>query len=167
VLVNSSTLSDIATSKAGGRIAFLARAAARVVTTSTHDLRMPPRSFIRFGAIYFGGVSHITPRLNGFSSRCVPPCLGDNPSGKFTCNRPGGSYEEALYYHRSVLGHDLGLCRQRMRSRFVALELQLVGIERRVHVLELRFAALEQLVPLGLRFTTPTVQFGGVELQFE
>jgi hypothetical protein len=54
-----------------------------------------------------------------------------------------------------------------MRSRFVALELQLVGIERRVHVLELRFAALEQLVPLGLRFTTPAVQFGGVELQFE
>jgi hypothetical protein len=37
-----------------------------------------------------------------------------------------------------------------MRSRFAALELQIVGIERRVHVLELRFAALElQVVALG------------------
>jgi hypothetical protein len=80
----------------------------------------------------------------------------------------GGSHEEALYHRRSVLGHDLGLCRQRMRSRFAALELQLVGIERRVHVLELRRAALElQLVALGLRFSTPTVQLGGVELRFE
>jgi hypothetical protein len=42
-----------------------------------------------------------------------------------------------------------------MRSRFAALELQLVGIERRVHVLELRFVALErQLVTLELRFAT-------------
>src|SRR3984957_7043779 len=73
--------------------------------------------------------------------------MGGWPSGKFTCNRPGGSHEEALYHRRSVLGHDLGLCRQRMRSRFAALELQLVA--------------------LGLRFSTPTVQLGGVELRFE
>jgi hypothetical protein len=55
-----------------------------------------------------------------------------------------------------------------MRSRLAALELQLVGIERRVHDLELRCSALElQLVALGLRFTAPTVQLGGVELWFE
>jgi hypothetical protein len=55
-----------------------------------------------------------------------------------------------------------------MRSRFAALELQLVGIERRVHVLELRCAALKlQLVALGLRLTAPAVQLGGVELRFE
>src|ERR1700722_19215203 len=73
--------------------------------------------------------------------------MGGWPSGKFTCNRPGGSHEEALYHRRSVLGHDLGLCRQRMRSRFAALELQLVA--------------------LGLRLTAPAVQLGGVELRFE
>jgi len=55
-----------------------------------------------------------------------------------------------------------------MRSRFAALELQLVSIERRVRDFELRCSALElQLVALGLRFTAPTVQLGGVELWFE
>jgi hypothetical protein len=85
-----------------------------------------------------------------------------------------GSHEEALYHRRTVLGHDLGLCPQRMRSRFAALELLFVAIElrftartvqlanyierrfeRRLPVLELRFVALErQLVILKQRFAT-------------
>jgi hypothetical protein len=103
-------------------------------------------------------------------------------------NRPGGSHEEALYYRRAVLGHDLGLCRQWMRSRFAALELplvapelrftaptvQLVGIELRFIALErlfvgieLRCAALERLlVGIELRCATLERQLVGIELRF-
>jgi hypothetical protein len=109
---------------------------------------------------------------------------------KFTATHtsPGGSHEEALYYRRAVLGHDLGLCRQWMRSRFAALELplvapelrftaptvQLVGIklrfialERRLAVLELRFATLERrLAVLELRFAALERQLAVLELRF-
>jgi hypothetical protein len=109
---------------------------------------------------------------------------------KFTATHtsPGGSHEEALYYRRAVLGHDLGLCRQWMLSRFAALELplvapelrftaptvQLVGIKlrfialgRQLAVLQLRFATLERrLAVLELRFAALERQLVRIELRF-